>query len=136
MFSFPLERLLFEPYENNMIVKSNNLDVCNPRTDFIESDKDFKINMELPGIEKTDIDIDLSPKNLLTICAERKVEEKKEGDKWHINERSYTKFSRSFKLPRDIDHDSIKAGFDKGVLSITVNKMAQPEPETKKILIQ
>lgn len=136
MFSFPLERLFFEPLDKALATQGNDLDVCNPRTDFIESEKDFKINMDLPGIQKSDIDIDFSPKNLLTITAERKTEEKKEGDKWHINERAYSKFSRAFKLPRDIDHDSITAAFDNGVLSITIDKLTQPEPETKKILIQ
>jgi len=135
MFSFPIERLFFEPYitESN---KDNKLDIYNPSTDLVETDKNFKLSLDLPGIEKTDINIDLDPKNILTVSAERKTEDKKEGDKWHINERTYKKFSRSIRLPRDIDSNSIKAIFENGVLVITIDKMVKPEIESKKILIQ
>ena len=114
---------------------NNTLDVYNPKTDFVETDKSFNIKLDLPGIEKSHIDIDLSPKNILTVSAERKVDEKKKEEKWHIHERSYAKYSRSFKLPYTIDPNSIHANFENGVLAIDIAKSTQPEPETKKIAI-
>ena len=79
---------------------------------------------EKPGLTPDQIDISLE-NNVLTVSGERKPEwSAEEGARltWHLAERRYGKFSRSFVLPRDVDQERIAARFENGVLSIVVPK--------------
>lgn len=100
----------------------------NPKVD-VKEDKDaYTLEMDLPGKTEKDIDIELKD-NVLTISSEsksvkdEKKEEKKEardGTKWLIKERSYSKFSRSFTLPNDVDCEKLAASVKDGVLVVTM----------------
>ncbi|MBQ1662708.1 MAG: Hsp20/alpha crystallin family protein, partial [Treponema sp.] len=95
----------------------------------VKEDKDaYTLEMDLPGKTEKDIDIELKD-NVLTISSEsksvkdEKKEEKKEerdGTKWLIKERSYSKFSRSFTLPNDVDCEKLAASVKDGVLVVTM----------------
>jgi HSP20 family protein len=93
-----------------------------PRADVVETEDEIRVVVELPGMTAEDIDLDLE-NNVLTISGE-KQEERDEGDEntWHLSERRYGKFSRSFVLPRDVKQDRIEASFENGVLQVTVPK--------------
>jgi HSP20 family protein len=62
--------------------------------------------------------------NVLTISGEKREEREQEGEKntWHLSERRYGKFSRSFVLPRDLDSEKIQARFEDGVLQVSIPK--------------
>ncbi len=94
----------------------------NPMIDIEEKDGVYHITADIPGMKKEDIKVDLS-ENVLTICGERVREEKGDGKYF---ERSYGKFSRSFSLPKTVNHESVNAKYDNGVLHIDV-----PQQETK-----
>jgi HSP20 family protein len=105
-----------------------------PAVDVSETDKEITVKAELPGIEAKDVDITLDA-GLLTIRGEKKFEAEEKKENYHRIERSYGSFSRSIALPAEVDESKVKARFDKGVLSVTVQKSKAAKP-AKKIPIQ
>jgi HSP20 family protein len=99
-----------------------------PGMDVSETDDQYQINLEIPGMNKEDINISME-KGLLTISGEREMEKESEGKKYHRVERRYGKFSRSLQLPDNVDADSVKANYKDGILTISV---AKSEEEVKK----
>jgi len=93
-----------------------------PETDVVETEKEIRVVAEMPGLRREDIEIDVES-NVLTIRGEKR-EERTEGEKgrWHLAERRYGTFTRSFVLPRDVDGDRIEASFQDGVLTLVVPK--------------
>jgi HSP20 family protein len=94
--------------------------------DVVEREGDIRVMVEMPGLTPDDISVDLEA-NVLTISGEKR-ESRQEGDErdtWHLNERRYGRFSRSFVLPRGVDSDRVQARFENGVLTVTVPKSEQ-----------
>lgn len=89
--------------------------------DIRETPESVLIKAELPGVKKEDIKIKFND-NILTIQAERSKEEKEEGVNYVRTERSYGSFSRSFTVDVPVKHGEIKAGYQEGVLEITLPK--------------
>lgn len=108
----------------------------NPKVDIVEDDKSYKLSAELPGLELENINLDLSD-GILTLSGEKKTEkeEKKEGH-YHMMERGYGFFKRSFSLPPSIEEDKIKADFKKGVLSVDMPKSEKARQLQRKISIK
>ncbi|KAJ3183668.1 Heat shock protein HSP 90-beta [Gaertneriomyces sp. JEL0708] len=97
-----------------------------PRVDFTETDKNYVIKADLPGLDKKDVNISVQD-DVLTISGERKNEREETDDKRHLVERSYGKFSRSIRLPIDVQVDDAAASMEHGVLQITLGKKANEE---------
>ncbi|HAF07197.1 TPA: heat-shock protein [candidate division WOR-3] len=93
-----------------------------PSMDISETDKEFFVTVELPGLKKEDITLSID-NNVLTIEGERKSEKEEKGKTFHRIERSYGKFYRSVTLPKKVDEDNIKASFKDGLLNITIPKV-------------
>ncbi|MDI6701069.1 MAG: Hsp20/alpha crystallin family protein [bacterium] len=93
-----------------------------PSMDISETDKEFFVTVELPGLKKEDINLSID-NNVLTIEGERKSEKEEKGKTFHRIERSYGKFYRSVTLPKKVDEDNIKASFKDGLLNITIPKV-------------
>jgi len=93
-----------------------------PETDVVETEREIRVIVEMPGLKRDNIEVDVE-NNVLTIRGEKK-EERTEGEqgKWHLAERRYGTFARSFVLPRDVDADNIQARFEDGVLSVSIPK--------------
>lgn len=94
-----------------------------PEADVFETQNDLQVVMDTPGMRTEEIEISLE-NNVLTISGERRADWK-EGDEkhtWHLSERRYGRFSRSFVLPRDVDADRIAANFENGVLQLSIPK--------------
>jgi HSP20 family protein len=87
------------------------------------------VEAELPGFKKDEVDITLENQTL-TISAERKSEEKKQGDKGELllHERRYSRFLRSFTLPPTVDEQSVNAKLNDGLLTVTLNKREETKP--------
>jgi HSP20 family protein len=107
-----------------------------PSVDIYEDDKGYVINAELPNIKKEDVKINIE-NGYITIQGERSFEKetKKEGRKYHVVERSYGAFSRSFKLPENSDKAKVEAKFENGVLSVTIPKSEESKPKEVEIKI-
>lgn len=94
-----------------------------PETDVIETEREIRVVTEMPGLKRDNIEIDVE-NNVLTIRGEKREErtEGEAGGKFHLSERRYGTFARSFVLPRDVDSDSIAASFEDGVLTVLIPK--------------
>lgn len=93
-----------------------------PAVNLKEEDNEYLLTAELPGMDLKDIDVDVD-KDTLTLKGEKKYEheETKEG-RWHLYERSYGTFERSFILPRAVEADQVRAEFTDGVLTVHMPK--------------
>jgi len=105
------------------------------RSDVVETDDAVEVTIELPGMEMKDIDVTVTD-DMLTIKGEKKTEEKKEDEHYHLVERSYGSVMRQIALPNEVAADKIAAEFDKGVLRITLPKSPQAAEKTRKIAVK
>ncbi|OSM01830.1 Hsp20/alpha crystallin family protein [Magnetofaba australis] len=92
--------------------------------DIIENEQAVAILVDLPGVEKEAIQINLEEETL-TIAAERKAPELPEKTQMRLNERPWGQFQRAFRLPRGLDAQRIEAEFAHGVLTITIPRAEQ-----------
>lgn len=105
-----------------------------PSLDVASSEKEYTVKIELPGVDASDVSIEISDKTLKIKGEKRQESEEKEKDFYRI-ERSYGSFQRILDLPEDADEENITSSYKDGILSVTVPKKALPEKETKKIAI-
>ena len=84
----------------------------------------FVLKADLPGIEQSDVSIELE-KNVLTVAGERKTEHEEKHEGYYRLERATGSFSRSLTLPEGIDADGVTASFDNGVLEVRIPKPAR-----------
>jgi HSP20 family protein len=103
-----------------------------PAFDIAETEKEYAITGEIPGIEAKDLDVTLSD-GTLTIKGEKKREEEEQGEHFHRIEREYGSFHRGFRLPENVKTEALKANYKDGVLKITLPKT---ELRTKKIEVE
>jgi HSP20 family protein len=103
-----------------------------PPIEMIEKDDQFVVRAELPGMKRDEIDISVIG-DTLTIKGERKADTEVKEEHYYCCERSYGSFLRSITMPSAVDTKGIKAGYDNGILEITLPKV--PEVKPKKIEI-
>ena len=112
-------------FDNNWMEKAN---ATAPAINVVESDKDYKVEVAVPGMTKEDFNIHLGDENELVISMEKKVEnEDKENKKYLRREFSYTKFQQSLYLPDNVDKEKITANVANRVLTIELPKYSQEE---------
>ncbi len=102
-----------------------------PAVDIKETNDSLQLYVELPGIDKSDIDISLE-NNVLTVNGERRFEEG-ERESYRRVERAYGKFSRSFRVPRDVDGNQVTAAYTAGVLRLELPKIEAAKPRQVEI---
>jgi len=99
-----------------------------PKVDIAESEIEFELHFQIPGMKKEDIKIDLE-KDRLTVSGERKMAEEKNEKNFHSVESYYGTFSRSFFLPDNVNVDKIDASYEDGILNIVIPKDEKKEPK-------
>lgn len=92
-----------------------------PDSDLSETDNEYYLMVDLPGMSKKDIEVSYQNKRL-TISGERKLEEKETTKDLLRKERYHGRFLRSFTLPEEIKEENIKANFKDGVLTVKIPK--------------
>lgn len=100
---------------------STNPDSFVPSIDISETEDQFLISAELPGMKKEDINISLE-NGRLSISGERSFKNEEEGKTFHRVETQYGSFSRSFQLPDYVDEETINASYNDGLLNISIDK--------------
>ena len=103
--------------------------VVSPAADIVESNGGYKVTVELPGMTDKDVQVTMSD-DLLTIRGEKRVAHDEDKDNYHISERSYGSFQRSFALPAGVDAGNITAECANGVLTVKLPKTVPASPKT------
>ena len=98
-----------------------------PAFDVSETENELIVRAEIPGMEKKDIDIHLTD-GVLTIKGEKRHEKEDKEENYHRIERSYGAFSRTIRLPFDVETDKVDATYKDGVLKVML-----PKSETAKL---
>jgi HSP20 family protein len=106
-----------------------------PSIDVKESDKEFTIRAELPGVEEKDIEVTVTH-DAVTIKGEKKEEKEDKGKNYYYMERSYGSFNRVIPLSSETDANKAEAGFKNGVLNITVPKSQTAKAKGTKVPIK
>ena len=101
--------------------------------DVLENEDAYLVKATIPGIDPNDLDITYNNETL-TIQGEMKQENEKEGERYHLRERSYGKFYRQVRLPSSVRPDAIQAHYEHGVLTLTLPKTEEVKP--RKISVQ
>jgi HSP20 family protein len=98
-----------------------------PATDITEDDGHYIVTAELPGLRRSDINVEIEG-GVLTIRGEKKSEREEKSEKRRYVERTFGSFCRAFTLPSDADDSKVEASFKEGVLTVTVAKSEQRKP--------
>jgi len=106
-----------------------------PSLDVSETKNDLVVKAELPGMDPKDIEISLN-NGLLTIKGEKKQEKEEKDENYHVIERSYGSFTRSVRLPREVQSDKISASYKNGVLRVTLPKSEEAKKKEIKIKVE
>lgn len=105
-----------------------------PAMEIVETDDAFVVTAEVPGINAKEVDISIDD-GVLTLSGEKREEkeEGKQGSKFHMWERRYGSFRRSFTLPQAVDADRISAKATDGILTVTLPKTKKAKAHGRKI---
>ncbi|KAK7372445.1 hypothetical protein VNO80_05823 [Phaseolus coccineus] len=109
--------------------------IANTRVDWKETAEAHVFSVDLPGLKKEEVKVEVEEGRVLQISGERSREKEEKDDRWHRVERSSGKFVRRFRLPENAKMDEIKAGMENGVLTVTVPKEEEKRPQLKSIQI-
>ena len=99
-----------------------------PPVDIYEDEHKIVLKLEVPGMNESDLDIQLE-NNVLTVKGERKFEKEEKEENFHRIERRYGSFYRSFTIPNTVNPESVKASYEAGVLKMELEKRAGGEAE-------
>lgn len=108
-------------------------DLRMPRVDMVDNEDEILVRAELPGVDKKDLDVNISG-NMLTIKGETKQEEMEEKGEYFRSEITRGSFSRTLQLPVEIDEKTVKAAFSNGMLEVHLPKTQKAEK--KKITVE
>ena len=108
-----------------------------PATDIAEDETAFTITADLPEVKKEDVVVKVQD-GLLSFSGvrSRKTEEEDEEKSYHRVERSFGSYQRSFRLPENVDSNSVTATYEDGVLTLTLPKVPVEEPEETTVEVQ
>jgi len=100
--------------------------------DLIERNGGYELQAELPGLTEDRIEVKLA-NGTVTINGEKTSERVGDEGDYHLRERSFGSFQRSFRVPTNVDADKIEARFDKAILKVTMPKSAAAIQQEHKI---
>jgi len=112
------------------------LTAFNPAVNTREGEFAYHIEVDLPGVKKEDIHIDVNEDNTLTISGERKTKSEVKEEDYYRCESSYGKFTRSFTIPANADAENITANSEDAVLEVVIPKMKEAKKSTRKIAVK
>lgn len=106
-----------------------------PRADIRETEKEYVIELALPGVKREDVKVDVQG-DVLTVSGEKRTEKEEKGKTWLRRESSYGSFRRSFALPEGLHPEDVKASCKDGVLTLTLRKPAEAKPRGVSVKVE
>lgn len=106
-----------------------------PPVDLVEHNGGYELQAELPGMTKDQIEVRLAD-GVMTIKGEKSAERIEDDEGYHLRERSFGAFQRSFRLPAGIEADKVEARFENGLLKISLPKSASAIENERKVEIK
>jgi HSP20 family protein len=107
-----------------------------PVVDVVESESEFVLLAELPGIEKSDVKLTVEA-GILTLTGQREQEQAIDGKsaRYHRSERAYGRFARSFSVPESVDEQRLSAEFRNGILTVRLPKAEKAKPRSVEVRV-
>ena len=105
-----------------------------PPVDVMETDEEFQIRAELPGVEKKDVKLSVE-NGVLLISGHREQEKEEKGKRYHKIERAYGNFARSFTVPEAVDAEKVTAEFKNGLLNVRLPKSEKARPKSIEVKV-
>jgi HSP20 family protein len=132
----PTIRRTFSPFLSNLFDDEffpvlTNRTSSMPAVNIKESDKDFILELAVPGIDKKDLKIDIND-DVVTISSESRSEKEEDNDGYKRKEFSYSTFCRSFYLPENVNRDKIQASYKDGILKVELPKQEEDKNKISK----
>jgi HSP20 family protein len=121
-----LDRLFESPFTTG--AQNEYQPVFAPALELRENHDNYQISVEVPGVDKKDVEVTLHD-GVLTISGERKQETEVKDGEYVRTERAYGRFQRQVTLPQPVNADAVKAAYKDGVLTITLPKTAEAKPK-------
>jgi len=111
-------------FEDDFFPVMSNRTSSMPAVNIKENEKNYTLELAVPGMEKKDLQIDIN-EDVLTISSETKNETEENSDGYKRKEFSYSSFCRSFYIPENVNRDKIGAAYKDGILSVELPKMEE-----------
>lgn len=106
-----------------------------PTLDLAATDSAYTATLEVPGVAEGDVKVEIA-NDIMTIRGEKKQENEERGKDYYRMERSYGSFQRTLSLPEDADQEKIKANFERGILTVTMQRKARPKTDVRQIEVK
>jgi HSP20 family protein len=131
---------LFDDFFNNVDIRrtfptiSSSFATSWPSVELNETDNEYRVTAEIPGMEEKDINLSLRD-NTLTISGEKRSESQEDDKTRRISERFYGRFERTIPFDAEIDADKVAAKFKSGLLTVILPKNPKAQDKTRRIAI-
>lgn len=125
--------LLNEIFKPDWFGGMENLSNNVPAVNIKENERDFELELAVPGRNKEDFNIEVN-ENVLTVSSEMSTENETKEHNYSRKEFGYTSFKRAFTLPETIDEDKINASYENGILKFLLPKKEEALPKPKRLI--
>ena len=105
-----------------------------PMVDVVETEGEFLLHAELPGVEKKDVKLSIE-RGILTLAGQRDQPKEEKGRRYHRVERTYGRFARSYTMPELVDEQKLTAEFRNGVLTVHLPKSEKAKPKSIEVQV-
>lgn len=128
-----LPSLMNEMFKPDWLGGMENFNNTLPAVNIKENERDFELELAIPGRKKDDFNIEVD-NNVLTISMEDKKEDEVSDENYTRREFSYSSFKRAFTLPETVNEDKIDAAYTDGILRFTLPKKEEALPKPKRMI--
>ena len=129
---FPTAMRFFHETVNRLVADENQVRPWTPAVDILETENELIFRADVPDISLENIDVQVE-NGTLTLKGDRMFVKDDRVKGYHLFERSYGAFARSFRLPDTVDSEGVRADYVSGVLTITLPKKELAKPRIIKV---